>query len=334
MSQKRSDGTILHEREKLPWLQGKPFKILSIDGGGIKGILPASILREIEAEFCMGKPLSSYFDMMAGTSTGGILAIGLAAKKTARELFDLYTDPKSGGAIFKKSKNPILHGWTGTLHDRKPLEDMIKTTLGERCLGEARARLVIPAVNQHGEPSMYKTDHHPDYKRDHAEYMSRIALDTSAAPIYLGGNTSGEEVCVDGGLFMNNPIMGAVVDALACYDIRRNDIRVLSIGCGKFSKEITVRKANGGNWHWRDTLDYMSQLQSHNAIGQAGLLIGRQNITRMNPELSSPISMDDFVTAKDRLPQLGKTTFKRQKEDIRIFFEETCKSREVYYSSE
>jgi len=332
MTHKRSDETIFHERAKQSWPKGKPFKILSIDGGGIKGILPAAILREIEAEFCMGKPIGEYFDMFSGTSTGGILAIGLASRKSARELFDLYTDAKSGGAIFKKSKNPIIYGWSGTLHDRKPLEDMIHKTLGERSFGEARTRMVIPAVNQYGEPSMYKTDHHPDYKRDHTELMSRIALDTSAAPIYLGGNTTGEEVCVDGGLFMNNPIMGAVVDALACYDLARQDIRVLSIGCGKYGKDITIKKANGGNWQWRDTLDYMSQLQSHNAIGQAGLLIGRRNILRLNPDLSSPINMDDFAAAKDRLPALGKTTFRRHKEDIRPFFEDVVEAREAHYA--
>lgn len=331
MTNKRSDGTIHHERMKQPWPSDKVFKILSIDGGGIKGILPAAILREIEAEFCMGKPIGNYFDMFAGTSTGGILAIGLAAKKSARELYDLYTDPKSGGRIFKKPKDPKF-ALRGTLHDRKPLESMIYRTLGERSFGEAGMRLVIPAVNQHGEPTMYKTDHHPDYKMDHTEFMSRIALDTSAAPIYLGGHASGEEVCVDGGLFMNNPIMGAVVDALACYDIDRRNLRVLSIGCGKYSKEITVEKANGGIFDWLDTLEYVSQLQSHNAVGQAGLLIGRDNILRLNPNLSSPISMDDFATAKDRLPSLGKTTFKRNKEEIRSFFEETVEPREAHYS--
>lgn len=330
MTERRSDGRIYHKRVQQPWPKGKPFKILSIDGGGIKGILPAAILREIEAEFCMGKPIGSFFDMFAGTSTGGILAIGLASRKTARELFDLYTDINIGGQIFKKPKDPKF-AWRGTLHDRKPLEDMIHKILGERYFGESRPRMVIPAVNQHGEPSMYKTDHHEDYKKDHSEYMSRIALDTSAAPIYLGGNTTGEEVCVDGGLFMNNPIMGAVVDALSCYDIPRSNLKVLSLGCGEYGKEITVKKANGGIFDWIDTLEYVSQLQSHDAIGQAGLLIGRNNIVRLNPELSTVIKMDDFSESKNRLPELGKTTFRRQREELKPFFEEIALKRETLY---
>lgn len=311
-----------------------PFKILSIDGGGIKGILPATILKEIEAELCQGKPINTYFDMFAGTSTGGILAVGLASRQSARELYELYTDPNRGGQIFKKSKNPInpLNG-AGTLHDRKPLDNMVQKILGSRLYGEATTRMVVPAVNQHGEPSMYKTDHHPDYKRDHTEAMARVALDTSAAPVYLGGNVTGEEVCVDGGLFMNNPIMGAVVDALACYDLNPENIRVLSIGCGKNTKEISVSKANSSLLGWRDMLDYIGQLQSHNVVGQAGLLIGRYNIVRLNPEVAFDIKMDDFSEAKNRLPSLGVTTFKRYKEDLRIFFESEVTTWQGIYSS-
>ncbi len=331
MTVKRSDGTIYHQRAQQAWPDDKQFKILSIDGGGIKGILPASILKEIEAELCNGKPISSYFDMFAGTSTGGILAIGLAAKKPARELYEVYTDPQKGGKIFKKPKDPRLA--IGTLHDRKPLDEMVKNILGERLFGEAATRVVVPAVNQDGEPSMYKTDHHGDYKRDHSEYMSRIALDTSAAPVFLGGNITGEEVCIDGGLFMNNPIMGAVVDAISCYAIPRSNIQVLSIGCGKNSKEITIKKASGGTFKWLDTLEYVGQLQSHNAIGQAGLLIGRQNIVRLNPELSSDIQMDNFSESEKTLPELGKTTFKRFREDIRHFFEQEVEPWEHHYSS-
>lgn len=327
---KRSDGTILHRRQRQPWPQDKPFKILSVDGGGIKGILPAGILKEIEAELSNGD-ICEYFDMFAGTSTGGILVIGLSAKETARELFDLYI--KEGPSIFPKSKEIYHSLYQGTLHDRTNLDRMVHRVLGKRRFGESTCRMVIPAVNQHGEPSMYKTDHHSDYKRDHSEEMARIALDTSAAPIYLGGNVSGEEHCIDGGLFANNPIMAAVVDAIACYEIHPEQIRVLSIGCGKYLKELSVKLINSGIWGWKgDLLDVMSQLQSHNAIGQAGLLIGRQNILRLNPELATPIAMDNFKEAAARLPELAKTCFARNKEDIRPFFEQKVDPREKHFS--
>ena len=91
-SDRRSSGTLFQQRQQLPWPQGKEFKILSIDGGGIRGILPAQILAEVEADLCNGNPLSSYFDMITGTSTGGILGIGLAAGIKARNLLAMYLD--------------------------------------------------------------------------------------------------------------------------------------------------------------------------------------------------------------------------------------------------
>src|SRR5437762_1563102 len=74
---RRSDGAIQTRRERLPWPSDRPFRILSIDGGGICGILPAAVLAELERRFLNGYSISQYFDMVAGTSTGGIIALAL-----------------------------------------------------------------------------------------------------------------------------------------------------------------------------------------------------------------------------------------------------------------
>ncbi|KAF1042560.1 MAG: hypothetical protein GAK38_04275 [Xylophilus sp.] len=89
---RRSDGTIKHVRAKLPWPKDRLFRILSIDGGGIRGLFPAAYLAEIERRFLGGASIAKYFDMVAGTSTGGIIALGLATGKTAREISQVYTD--------------------------------------------------------------------------------------------------------------------------------------------------------------------------------------------------------------------------------------------------
>ena len=111
----------------------------------------------------------------------------------------------------------------------------------------------------------------------------------------------------------------------------RTKVEVLSLGCGRVTKEINVKKASGGLLSWRDTVEYVSQLQSHNALGQAGLLISRQNIVRLDPELSTPIAMDDFKESLSRLPELGATTYRREKEKIKPFFNETVSPRERHY---
>src|ERR1700733_2495589 len=82
---RRSEGTLQSVRAKQPWPQGKPFRILSIDGGGIRGVFPAAYLSEFENRFLSRRSIASYFDMIAGTSTGGIIALALAHGMTAAE---------------------------------------------------------------------------------------------------------------------------------------------------------------------------------------------------------------------------------------------------------
>src|SRR3954471_11858373 len=85
---RRSDGTIQSRRPQQPWPKDRPFRILSIDGGGICGILPAAVLAELERRFLDGRSVAAHFDMVAGTSTGGIIALGLARGRTATEIRD------------------------------------------------------------------------------------------------------------------------------------------------------------------------------------------------------------------------------------------------------
>src|SRR5690242_20691333 len=87
---RRFSGTLQGLRKPLPWPEGKPFRILSIDGGGIRGILPAAILTEIETRYLGGRCVGDYFDMITGTSTGGIIALGLSIGKTAKTILNLY----------------------------------------------------------------------------------------------------------------------------------------------------------------------------------------------------------------------------------------------------
>jgi uncharacterized protein len=95
---RRSEGTIQVQRVRQHWPKGKPFRILSIDGGGIRGILPASMLAELESRYLGGQSIANCFDMIAGTSTGGIIALGLGSGKTASEIRDVYVE--RGGMIF------------------------------------------------------------------------------------------------------------------------------------------------------------------------------------------------------------------------------------------
>ncbi|QUL39078.1 patatin-like phospholipase family protein [Erythrobacter sp. JK5] len=104
---RRSDGTLVEQRVQLPWPTDKPFRILSIDGGGIRGILPAALLAEFESRHLDGRSAGEYFDLIAGTSTGGIIALGLSIGMRASEILKLYLD--HGEAIFPPIR-PLLAG--------------------------------------------------------------------------------------------------------------------------------------------------------------------------------------------------------------------------------
>ena len=106
---RRSAGSLRERRVPLPWPKDREFRILAIDGGGIRGIFPATILAGLEERYLGGASVVGYFDLIAGTSTGGIIGLGLAAGLTSAELKDLYVE--RGGEIFP----PLPQGPSGWL---------------------------------------------------------------------------------------------------------------------------------------------------------------------------------------------------------------------------
>jgi patatin-like phospholipase/acyl hydrolase len=137
-----SDGTIQTRRPQQPWPKDRPFRILSIDGGGIRGILPASLLGELERRFLGGQSVARYFDMIAGTSTGGIIALGLAHGRSASEIRDFYI--KRGGKIFPPPTRigrfvRLLRRGHRYAYERGPLQNELLDIFGDSVLGQARA---------------------------------------------------------------------------------------------------------------------------------------------------------------------------------------------------
>lgn len=315
MNPRRSDGTLQKLREQMPWPEGKPFRILSIDGGGIRGILPASVLAELEQRFLKGDSIGNYFDMIAGTSTGGILALGLSMGLPAQAVLALYVE--HGAEVFPAPKWDLLNlrsGWRfvrGLGHHTfspAPLKKHLENIFEKRILGEAVRRLCIPSFDGFTEVNVFKTPHHRDYKRDWREEFVTIAMATAAAPTFFPVYKDRGRFFADGGVWANNPVMIALVDALVCYQLQRRQIHILSLGSGDSEIRITKNQIlKGGLWHWRDVILSALHLQSQNANGQAGLLIGRDQLIRLNapamPE--NPIGMDDYARSRNDLPPIA-----------------------------
>lgn len=333
---RRSDGTIQQRRLQLPWPKDRPFRILSIDGGGICGILPASVLAELEGRFLDGAPISNYFDLIAGTSTGGIIALALGKGLTAAQARDLYVE--RGGLIFPPTTaygraKRWLWRTQRYAYERKPLEDELLRILGDLALGELKARLCIPSFEGHyGEPWIYKTPHHPDYKRDKFERMKTVGLATAAAPTYFAALPNNGYTMVDGGLWANNPIMNALVDTLACFDLDRPQVRILSLGCGETAFKVDEAKATGGLWQWKFVMNAAMRAQSLNALGQAFLLVGKDQVIRLDaPESGNPIELDDYKRARAELPLMARSLVEASGHKIaEMFLKESAEKFEPF----
>ncbi len=303
---RRTDSILPTRRQPVQWPNDLPFRILSLDGGGIKGIFPAAVLTYLEKEYLDGKSVGDYFDLIAGTSTGGILALGMGAGLTAGKILQMYLE--EGRRVFPSKKRGLAgraRRLVSAQYNRGPLDELLKQRLGEKTLRESRHRLLIPSTEgRNGEVWVFKTPHHPDYRLDGDALMSSVAAATSAAPTYFTPFEQGGYTYLDGGVWANNPTMAALVEALSCFTLRREDVRILSIGCGENPFQVTEGQARrSGMVHWRGIIAVAMQLQSVTAVNQAGLLVGRDRVTRLDrPDEGEPIDLDDWTKAKDILP--------------------------------
>jgi|SRR6266404_5906232 len=327
---RRSSGTLQSLREQLPWPEDKPFRILSIDGGGIRGILPAAILAELEARYLGGKSAGDYFDLITGTSTGGIIALGLSIGKTAKSILDLYVD--YGAKVFPPIRWDFLKirsRWRfsqALQHHRyrtDRLEALLQSVFLEGTLGDAQRRLCVPSFDGFTEVNVFKTPHHFDYRMDWKERLLTVAMATAAAPSYFPVYKNGGRFFADGGVWANSPVMIGLVDALVCYKLDRRQVHILSLGTGDTEIRFTENQIiHGGLIDWHEIISSAMHLQSQNATGQAGLLVGRDQLLRLNapPMPDNPIALDDYDRASNELPPIAAQLVNAQGQFIRDRF--------------
>lgn len=273
----------------------RPFKILSLDGGGLRGAFTAAVLAGLEEQGRVR--LLDHFDLITGTSTGGIIALGLAAGLPAAAIRDFYLS--EGTKIF-----PPLRGlkrlWRVAAsavrpkHSQEPLAAALQGVFGQRTMWDLRTRIVIPAFNATaGSIRLFKTRHHERITRDHVRTLVEVALATSAAPCFLPGHTTttGERF-VDGGIWANDPIAVGVVEAIGYLGAPAQCIRVLSVGTTSepFHLEANVM-ARGllgfglGLLHGQSIALSMAA-QMTGAYGHAKTLLGRDDaIHRIDPSV-------------------------------------------------
>jgi uncharacterized protein len=287
--------------------EGRPpqrhrFQVLSLDGGGVRGIFSAALLAGLERD--LGRPVVSYFDLVVGTSTGGIIAAALGAGVSAEALVELYTTKMT--AIFpgphrlREARRLVLPKYSAA-----GLETVLRTVLGEQLLGESRVPLVIPCFDL-GENTVYvfKTPHHPDFKRDWRVPLWQAAMATSAAPTYFPAFClPGDGVrLVDGGVWCNNPAMVGVTEAVRAFGQPLDTIRVLSIGTTSDPRARRRRLDDGGFWQWLrrpNVADVVLHGQSIGAFAQVQHLLGKEHAHRLDPPAPAGLARLDRADARD-----------------------------------
>ena len=224
------------------------FQILALSGGGFRGLYTAKILADLEEE--IRAPIATRFDLIAGTSIGGILALAIASGIPAKAMVDLFVE--HGEEIFKRRFS--LMGMLRAPYSAKPLQSLLSapSLFGQRTLGDCKHPVLIPAINySSGQPQVFKTSHHPSFKRDHKFRLVDIALATSAAPAYFPRHTFNNNQYVDGGLYANAPGLLADHEAQTFFRQPSETVHLLSIGT--MSSKFTAnpgRNRDGGTYDW------------------------------------------------------------------------------------
>jgi patatin-like phospholipase/acyl hydrolase len=220
------------------------FQILSLSGGGFLGLYTVCVLAELEAQ--ARKPIAECFDLLAGTSIGGIIALGLAKGSSAESIRDAFIN--DGPSIFSTKRPPqstlgkrlaLLDNATSAKYCSCALRSTIEAIVGKDSkIGDLAHRVVIPTVNlTKGSPQVFKTYHHPTFQRDWKVPIADVALATSAAPTFFPLHRIGGELFADGGLYANSPDDLALHEAEHFLDQARSEISMLSVGTttAKFS---------------------------------------------------------------------------------------------------
>lgn len=212
------------------------MRILSLAGGGYLGLFTAVVLAELEAR--LGEPLGRRFDLIAGTSVGGILAVGLAYELPMQSIVDIFV--RQGSSVF--SARPLPTGAVarmldlgrsvlGPKYDGEALRRALAGELDARTLAEARHHLVVPAVNvTRSLTKVFKTPHAAASRGDEGVRAVDVAMATSAAPAYFPAVRIGDSLYADGGMFAVAPDLVALHEAEHFMKVNASRVRMLSMG--------------------------------------------------------------------------------------------------------
>lgn len=306
------------------------FQILSLDGGGLKGLFTAAFLANWEKE--NDTRVIDHFDLITGTSTGGIIALGLGLGFSAEEIKSLYLD--KAHQIFPPSLLGDAKHWISVKYSAEGLKAALEELFRGKKLGESSKRLLIPAF----DPAfrgihIFKTPHHRRLQTDYKQTAVHVALATSAAPTYFAPEVteSGLQL-VDGGVWANNPVMLAVAEAMGYLERDKREIAALRVGTTEEVISIEQLKTSGGKVQMAaPVIEFMMRGQAQSASGMVQHLLGKDRFYEVNP-VTAP---GDFQLDKlsKELIALGEAEWRHASSELldRGFFDHKAEPYEPFH---
>ncbi|BES85364.1 hypothetical protein PEC302107_21250 [Pectobacterium araliae] len=261
-----------------------------------------------------GNNLISHFDLVAGTSTGAILAIGLALGIKPSKILEFYV--KNGPLIFPKDRK--LRHWLRSKHESSTLRGLLEEIYGEKKLSQhSCCRLVIPTVRaKHGQAEAIVTPHSPDRTAFREISAVDAALASSAAPTYfdesIWDSPIAPESYLDGGVWANNPILPALAETVRHLNIPLNRIDVLSVGTLSCESDFSESLGKGKAGWAPHSADLFFAAQEHGALTLAESFLGPTRHLRINQQTPIEIKLDDIDAIsemKERGNEIGKDSF-------------------------
>lgn len=312
-SSSRSDGRVSARSSNEPTTQGQSeyvgeaagsptdrFQILALDGGGAKALFTAYVLARLEEDLEVS--ISDSFDLIAGTSAGGIVALALGLGLTPSEIVAHYESLVE--AVFPRARR---RWWrrprqiTSPIYDVGALRTALDGILGENRLGDSMKRVVVPAWDvQRDSVHIFKTPHHERLVRDWRIPMVDVALATSAAPTYFSATRVDGHRLIDGGVWANNPSVVAIAEAVSMLGVPLRAIRILNVGT---MDELTAHPKHldcGGWLNWaRPIAPLILNASSRGGQGIAEHMIGPGNYTRFDARVPGGLYSLDSVDPDD-----------------------------------
>jgi uncharacterized protein len=263
------------------------MRVLAIDGGGIRGLIPAVVLAELERR--AGRRVYELFDLIAGTSTGGILACALCAPDPlpAEEVAAIYEE--EGPQIFDRSVWQRIRSAEGLLdekYDAGALDRALERFLADKRLADSVPELIVPAYDM-SEPGPFFFKTRNARERRLADFpLTVVARATAAAPTYFEPLPVGDRALVDGGVFAVNPAMSAFAEVLRFHPSA--NVVLLSLGTGQRTR--SRRFADVDDWglvEWaRPILDVVFDGISDAVDYQLRHVLGDERYWRLQVELT------------------------------------------------